>query len=372
MTLTFYDIISIITAFQFLLVAIFLTTHKKGNRLSNIIFAAFLFSKAFCIIDHLIFRLHIEYPNVYFIGDSFSFLLGPSIYFYTASLAYKNFKFKKTDLIHLIPFVAFNVFMTFKYHIHSINAKRELLTANYGYVLNYYEALIIYGILDLLIISYIIASLNILRIYRAEIKKAFSSVSHINLSWLNFVLFGFALIYVHGFFNFIILMTTGTSITALHFLSLALMFIFANIIVYKGLKQPEIFSGIESKLKYGKSTISKSDSESYLKKLSFYMKKEKPYLIPSLTINELADKLSIPSRHLSQVINESLNQNFFDFVNSYRIEEAKHILLDNSDGKRTILQIVFETGFNSKSVFNSAFKKHTGMTPSEMKQVNSI
>jgi AraC-like DNA-binding protein len=98
------------------------------------------------------------------------------------------------------------------------------------------------------------------------------------------------------------------------------------------------------------------------------MEIEKPYLIPSITINELAKKLLIQSRHLSQVTNESLKQSFFDFINSYRVEEAKQIMLDSSSGKRTILQVLFGVGFNSKSAFNSAFKKHTRMIPTEFKK----
>ena len=68
------------------------------------------------------------------------------------------------------------------------------------------------------------------------------------------------------------------------------------------------------------------------------------------------------------MINSKFGQNFYDFVNHYRIEEAKSIMVSNTDDKKTILEILYEVGFNSKSAFNNAFKKNTGKTPSEFKR----
>jgi len=98
------------------------------------------------------------------------------------------------------------------------------------------------------------------------------------------------------------------------------------------------------------------------------MTEEKPYFEGDLTLQKLADRLSISPHHLSQIINDKIGQNFFDFINSYRIEEAKKLLLDPRGELLTILAISEETGFNSKSSFNNAFKKYTGQTPSQFKQ----
>ena len=152
---------------------------------------------------------------------------------------------------------------------------------------------------------------------------------------------------------------------SLTLLSLIINFVFATTVVYKGLKQPEIFSGIEEKPKYAQSKLTKQESEKHIKRLIHFMKTQKPYLEPSLTLPELAENISIHPRYLSQEINDSLQQNFYDFVNSYRIEEAKKMFADPADNKKTVLEILYEVGFNSKSVFNNAFKKHTGMTPTQ-------
>lgn len=371
MKLEIFIIIKIIAAFQFLLVSLFLITHKKEKQISNKILATFLFSKTLSIVDSLLFHfkeyVYVDFPYLFCIAGLFVFIYGPSLYFYTRSLAYQNFHFKKLDLVHLIPFMCYCIFVTFKFHIYSAEIKRELLAADY--IFNYYEALIIFGFLNLQILSYVIASLYILRGYRSEIRKVFSSTEQINLSWLNFLLVGFIFIWLFDFSNFVFLMTTGTSLLSLRILALICIFIFANIIVYRGLKQPEIFNGIEEKRRYEHSKLTKDDRDRYLKRLKAYMEKEKPYLMPSLTINELATKLWISHRYLSQVINESLGLNFFDFINSYRIEEAKRLLTDSSNDKRSILELLFDAGFNTKSVFNRVFKKHTGMTPTEFKRL---
>ena len=98
------------------------------------------------------------------------------------------------------------------------------------------------------------------------------------------------------------------------------------------------------------------------------MDSQRPWLEPELSLEQLASRLSLRPKLLSQLINESLRQNFFEFVNRYRIEEAKRLLTNPVDKKITVLEVLYEVGFNSKSSFNTIFKKHTGLTPSEFKK----
>ena len=117
-----------------------------------------------------------------------------------------------------------------------------------------------------------------------------------------------------------------------------------------------------------KSTLDLENARLYASKLKDFMNTEKPHLTPSLTINHLSEKLSIHPKHLSQVVNEKFRQNFFDFINSYRVEEAKKFLSRRSRNNLNITQILFEVGFNSKAAFNRAFIKHVGMSPREFKR----
>lgn len=318
----------------------------------------------------LLFKAYlIDFPHLFCIARTSVFLFGPSLYFYTRSIAFKDFRFRKEHIIHLIPFLAYCLFFIFKFHIQSTEIKQQLILQRYIYT--YYEALIIFSFLNLQVLVYIVASLFVLKNYRFELKKAYSSVERINLSWLNFILFGYIAIWSIDLLDFIHLMATGSSIRILNIITLTLIFIFANVIVYRGLQQPKIFSGIEEKPKYETSPLTKTDIERYLKKMTAYMKSEKPYLDPGLSLTDLANQLSIPARQMSQIINQSLHKNFFNFVNSYRIEEAKRYLSDHSNGKRTVLEILYEVGFNSKSSFNDIFKKYTGMTPTEYRKLHN-
>lgn len=93
----------------------------------------------------------------------------------------------------------------------------------------------------------------------------------------------------------------------------------------------------------------------------------KPYLEANLSLPELANKLEIPSHHLSRVINEQFGMNFFDFINQYRIDEVKSKIGNPKYAHLSLLGIAFDSGFNTKSAFNRVFKKITGLTPSEYK-----
>jgi AraC-like DNA-binding protein len=135
--------------------------------------------------------------------------------------------------------------------------------------------------------------------------------------------------------------------------------------LFKALSKPTLFRGINSGLKLvSGSQINEPDAvNDDLPKIEEYMRTEKPYLDPSVTIQQIADGVNIPVRELSLLINKQIGRHFFDFVNEYRIAEAKKILADAEQQKLTVLEILYSVGFNSKSSFNTAFKKHTGTTP---------
>ena len=91
---------------------------------------------------------------------------------------------------------------------------------------------------------------------------------------------------------------------------------------------------------------------------------------PDVTLRKLADALGITPNHLSQAMNQILQKNYYEFINGYRIEDAKIALSDAANTKKAILEIAFDVGFKSKSVFNTVFKDLTGMTPSQFRQQN--
>jgi AraC-like DNA-binding protein len=144
-----------------------------------------------------------------------------------------------------------------------------------------------------------------------------------------------------------------------------------NKVILKALKQPEIFAGIAQNetTKYLGSTLTPSQIEEYKKQLVALLRIDKPFLNPQISLADLSEKLSVSTKHLSQIINQSFNKSFFDFINSYRIQEVQQILKESKDDKLTVLEAMYQAGFNSKSSFNTAFKKETGLTPTEFRQM---
>ena len=148
------------------------------------------------------------------------------------------------------------------------------------------------------------------------------------------------------------------------------------LIGYMGLKQPEIFTQVvegdspksKNDVRYQKSGLNDDSASEYLNRLIDYMETEKPYLKGDLTLQELAGKCGISSHHLSEVINTKLFQSYYDFVNKYRVDEFIAKLEQDREKKYTILSLAYDCGFNSKSSFNSIFKKFTGKTPSEYRK----
>lgn len=120
--------------------------------------------------------------------------------------------------------------------------------------------------------------------------------------------------------------------------------------------------------KYKNSTLDRENAETYKKKLLYLLEVEKVYLDEDVSLQSLSTKLSISTRNLSQVINEQLNMNFCDLINVYRIEEAKRIFSASGKNNYSIMEIAFQVGFNSKASFYRAFRKHSGMTPSQYRE----
>ncbi|MDW3652795.1 MAG: helix-turn-helix domain-containing protein [Bacteroidia bacterium] len=112
-----------------------------------------------------------------------------------------------------------------------------------------------------------------------------------------------------------------------------------------------------------KALMSVAEIDMVLETLGKEMKEEKWFQNPSLSLRELAENLNISSNKLSWLLNERMGQNFNEYINSFRLENFKEIALNPANNHLTLLALAYESGFNSKSVFNAFFKKAEGMTP---------
>ncbi len=139
--------------------------------------------------------------------------------------------------------------------------------------------------------------------------------------------------------------------------------IFEEVVRYTESEEPE--SNAEDPKKYQRSGLKKKDIKGYMEQVENHMENTKPYLDRELTIYDLSRQLDIPRHILSEIINEHMGKNFYKLVNDYRVEEVKMRLESPEYKHLTILAIAFDSGFNSKSSFNTIFKEKTGSTPSE-------
>ncbi|BDX37583.1 hypothetical protein CYCD_09380 [Tenuifilaceae bacterium CYCD] len=131
------------------------------------------------------------------------------------------------------------------------------------------------------------------------------------------------------------------------------------------IENPVLVHEIPKEERYKGSSLTENMAQEFLKKIDVLIDEKKCYLEPELTLGDLSNMSGVPSRYLSQIINQYKNKSFFDYINGLRVNYACNLLIN--DNKKTVLEILYESGFNSKTSFNTSFKKHTGLNPSEYK-----
>ncbi len=156
-----------------------------------------------------------------------------------------------------------------------------------------------------------------------------------------------------------------------YFISAMMMFFNYAVAIY-GYFHDKVFNGFEltentQKAKYQNSGLSEQYGHQLLLRLNALMDSEKIYADDEISLDKLASLMGVSRHQLSQVMNEQAGMNFFEYINSRRIEEAKHLLANSSKKEMNIIEIAYRVGYANKVTFNNTFKKYTGMTPSEFR-----
>lgn len=375
-----FDITSIfitIGIIQGIFFAIAILNIKKGNKKANAILSAFLITTSISIFGGIYYKTNLYFfiPQIARVNEPFRLLLAPILYIYVKILSSKDSKFNKFDLLHLLPFIA-NVIYLVPFYFQNKDLKIQYISDQ---MLNKSNFLLMSNqiflvIMVIQILFYIIIISKIIRNHQKNIKDTFSSIDKINLSWINhFITFFlilsaviiFLLIFSKFFshYNYMYRMIPVVVVISLYSIG------------YRGIVQPQIFGqSIDEKdkepKKYEKSTLTEEESTKYYNQLNLFMKNNKPFLDQELTLTDLSEQVEIPFRYLSQVINEKTGQNFYYFINQYRLDEVKRYLSDPTRKNQSILEIAFEAGFNSKATFNAIFKLVTNLTPSQFRKIN--
>ncbi len=292
--------------------------------------------------------------------------LSPPIFFFSVIL-FTNplYKFRLKDLIYAILPAIYFIAISIEYYGDWKNKEviRILILA-----IILFQAMLYTGI------SYLA-----IRNHQKKILLFSSDTKGINLNWLEYIIVltaimcivisGYNIIYYTADLNFQLNLFILTVIFFIAYYSLKQKEIYPVDEKHRreliSINQQEFVSGAKRKL------MTDEDLAEIVRRINDVMQLNRPYLDSELNLIKMSDLLSVTPHQLSYVINTGFNGNFFHFINKFRVEEAKKLLLDHKKDNLSILGIAYESGFNSKTSFNTTFKKITGQTPSEFKKRSS-
>lgn len=369
---------------QGILLATILYAHPKSDKSVNTALALYILFLSIVMTIPILIRI-LGWRNTFFV-QPFPLLIGPCLYFYLRS--FKERITIKKAWPHFVPFILFffpiyaNIaYMSHKYPFgEEINP--EILRQPSTLILMYFR-------LAHLIVYYFLARKQ-LNSYQKSIRHLFSETTQINLQWVGLLINGYLCLVIAGIIVFPLMTMYPEHVTLLLLIMLSITTPYIYLATLKGVSQPSVWQ-IQGHLKKEqveeefheaeqleaeigshkeKKTPKTEDRkiEPIVKKILTLMEEEKLYHEAELTLQQLANRLQMPTYLVSQAINEGLQRNFYDLINGYRVEEAKQLLIDPKNQNFTILSIGFEAGFNSKTTFNTVFKKFTGSTPTEYRE----
>ncbi|HYG03951.1 MAG TPA: helix-turn-helix domain-containing protein [Chryseosolibacter sp.] len=311
------------------------------------------------------------YPHMWGIDLPLPLVHGPFLFLYTRALTGRHVRTRHMLIHLLLPFACYVYLVSFI----SRPASEKIFVYENGGI--GYEAFLFFRAISIPVsgIVYILLSLYTLRQHHRAIVEEFSSVNKINLGWLRNLIIGLSLIWI------LVLIGNDDWI-------FSATVVFTFFVGFFGIRQGVIFNNhlsiaetIDEKTtvskddqpeptafetpKYQKSGLTEARAETLHHQLISLMAAKKLYRNSEFSLTDLADHLNIPANHISQVINEREGKNFYDYVNSLRIQEFMENVRQPESRKITLFALAQQSGFNSKSSFNRYFKKITGQLPSE-------
>ena len=378
------------------LFAVLLLLIKKNRFVYDIVLAIWLFVISLQLMSVLI---GVENSNQVhrsmLLFKMMPFAYGPFLLIYAKMLVLSKPVFRGKYLLHFIPFVIISTYYLFI--ASNSSAIEELNQSFLGGEIS--TSHIIYATLLIIsIIYYVIRVLVLLTIHRAKMLNHFSYESEKNnLNWLKTISIIFAIIYPSAVLARILNIVADYEVFSPIIFPVIGFTFFAYALSIFGFQQDSIFISpsfarlqsrrerldqineekvdfkvIEEEViensKYEKSGLKPETYSEYIDKIMEYMNTKKPFIDSSFSIQQMAEDLHIQKFYITQVLNEHLNKNFYTFVNDFRIEEVKNIIKNDENNKYTLLSLAFDAGFNSKTSFNTTFKKYTGKTPSQYRK----
>jgi AraC-like DNA-binding protein len=378
-----FDFLLLFAVFQGILLVVAIPLIQNANVEANrwLIFSIVISSLSILFYLMSNFQVFVNrFPRIVIIHDFIYFIYAPIFYFYLIKLLY-HVKFLPSKwYLHFLPFlIQFFVYLPYliqndKTFLLDLMEQKPMLTYTFGGtgILGLLWNLYYWNLFRKTIVAYKLEFQTNLS-YEQNLNYL-STVSVIQFVVLCFWAFSIVAILVGHYFNIdnIRLFENSVDLTWLAFS------IITYFVGYFAIHQSETFKAqpqkisifddlLETAVNLNQKAVT-NDPEHIKKdieKLEKYMADYSPYKNPKVSLSELASQIQIPSHLLSKIINDHYHQNFFDFINHYRIEEFKKMVIDPKNQNLTFLGLAYEVGFNSKTAFNRSFKKITNQTPRE-------
>ncbi len=344
--------------------ALIIGMNKKWKKRSNNILATLLIILSISIAHSVLIDIDLGGP--FKIKEPFVLLIGPLLYFYIREVISPK-QFGLPDILHLIPFLIFAVIIL---PLTLLNVFKD------NFVISDVDALSL-GVWIFTIIQYGFYWWKIVRwinLSQDSLQKEFSNLEGKTLLWMkNFLhILGICLLVLTLTIPIVLHTKNYQLLDTIVYLSLVAT---VYVLVYEGLSQEDIFSNKSSletidlehsvEIEKEKSGQLNQNNIESMQLLKTFMDEKKPYLDEGLTLTGLAQQLKMTRNQLSSLINSNTGENFYSFINKYRVDEVIKIFSDPKKKNYTILAMAYEAGFPSKSSFHSIFKKITGLTPTE-------
>lgn len=362
----FLSYINLAGAIHALLQSMVLFFIRRGNRRANKFMAVFLLALAIGMANGILSQLDLYnvWPALAILMGSIVLSYGPLFYLYIRAMTLKDRRWTPVDVLHGLPFLlglfVYGAFMRW-------SAGGSAPSGIVGFAVR--TPWLVVTILSIVqTIAYVVSIIRLLRQHSKRIKESYSTIEQINLGWLRRRLVVYAVIWAVGL---VLVAAVGFESRAIGWVSQLVAFLIAlNTFVtgYRAMLQSEIYYGpVETGpvRRYERSSLKPENAALYKARVIERMEREKPYLDPEITLPKLAQTFEIPVAHLSQVINDLLGRNFYEFINHYRVEEAKRRLESPEAGQVKLITVALDSGFNSVATFNRVFKEMAGRTPSE-------
>lgn len=374
----FHDVLMVLTAFECFLFAVLLAATNKEKNISTWFLVGFLTCHFLIPLHELTFwggqfRIWLleKSPNLFFWGSYAYFLDGPLLYFFVRSLLFRDFSLRPIHAVHLIPVAIYFVAMVIIFYLRDFQTQYWLIKSQhiaYSSPYLYLEATGRYTRL-----AYSLFCFRLVFSYHRQLQHVYANLKLGDLAWLKIMLSCFVLLFawdailltiklfelIENYFNLNLLNIVGLSGYYLNFVVINVL-IFLRFIYFVSV--PAVNETSPFPIKEEKQSQVDKQAIANLERL---MIEQRYYANPDITLDKLAEAVSMPPRKLSVTIKAHYHQSFYEFINTYRIAEAKHLLDEPTEVRKNITDIYLEVGFNSKSVFNSFFKRSEGITPRE-------